>query len=291
METPAYRGEIDLHTHTYYSDGRASPTELVEYALGLGIKVLAITDHDNARAYREVHPLAVSLGLELIPGLELTCRWDATGSPPYENDIDLLGYYLNVEGGSFHALEQGSLADMRARIDRRCTLLRERTGCKVTLEDVQQQNSRYVGTMALVDTLVAKGCVRDFREGTRLLFAHRDTLPPCALTIDRAIAAIREAGGVAVLAHPSLVHWRGRWLDERAIARLVAMGLGGIEIYHFRLDAAARMHFLALARQYDLAITGGSDEHGWPDGFSRLGTQPVTRAMVTALAERAHAHA
>ncbi len=277
---------IDLHTHTYYSDGRASPAELVGYAARLGIHTLAITDHDNARGAREVREIAANLGVTLVPAVELTCRWDASGAPPCDSDIDLLGYYVDIDSPAFLQLEQAALADMRRRIEARCKLLAG-AGCPVSLADVLAQNPRYIGAMPLVDALVARGCARNFREGLRLLDSHRDGVPVCSLTIDRAIEALRALGGVAVLAHPSLVRWRGGLLDAKAVGRLVEMGLDGLEIYHHRLDAAAREHFLGLARRYDLLVTGGSDEHGWPAGLDRLGSQAVTRSMLAALAARA----
>jgi predicted metal-dependent phosphoesterase TrpH len=278
---------IDLHTHTHYSDGRASPTELVEQAAAVGIRTLAITDHDNARGAREAAPLAAHLGVELIPAAELTCRWDATGAPPLESDIDLLGYHLDIDSPAFLQTEHAALADLHSRTEARCALL-TRAGLPLTLEDVLAQNPRYPGNLQLVDALAQRGLARDFRESLRLLDTHCAGAPVCRLTIDRAIAAIHAAGGVAVLAHPILVRWRGGRLDAKAIGWLVEMGLDGIEIYHHRLDATARAHFLALARQFDLAVTGGSDEHGWPVGFPRLGSQPVMRSLVTALAARAN---
>lgn len=283
LDTPPVRHAIDLHTHTYYSDGRPSPAELVEQAAAQGLRTLAITDHDNARATREVRPLAQRLGVELIPAVEVTCRWDASGAPPWDSDIDVLGYFLEIDSPAFLRFEQACLADLAERYTRRCAILTG-AGYPVSLEQVLAQNPRYPGAMPLLDTLVALGHARDFREALRLLDAHREGMPVCALRIDQAIAAIRAAGGVAVLAHPSLVRWRGGALDARAVARLADMGLQGLEIYHHRLDAAARAHFLRLARQYDLLITGGSDEHGWPEGLPRLGSQPVTRQMLAALA-------
>jgi hypothetical protein len=64
------------------------------------------------------------------------------------------------------------------------------------------------------------------------------------------------------------------------------MGLDGLEIYHYRLNREARVHFLKLANKFNLSISGGSDEHGWPDGFPYLGTPPVNTAMVSALCDR-----
>ena len=100
QSTPFY--EVDLHTHTYYSDGRASPAELAERAAALGIKVLAIADHDSARGAREALPIAEQLGIRLIPAMECTCRWDACRMSPEESDIDVLGYFVDLESSAFH---------------------------------------------------------------------------------------------------------------------------------------------------------------------------------------------
>jgi 3',5'-nucleoside bisphosphate phosphatase len=88
---------------------------------------------------------------------------------------------------------------------------------------------------------------------------------------------------VAVLAHPVLVKSKNAWLNETWMSKLVDMGLQGIEVYHYRLDEAARRYFLKMARRFSLAVTGGSDEHGWPAGFPRLGTQPVDEGLLTRL--------
>ena len=101
------------------------------------------------------------------------------------------------------------------------------------------------------------------------------------------IAALHAAGGVAVLAHPTVIKGEGGgWIGADEVARLVAAGLDGLEIYHHRLDEAARKHFLALAEQFGLVVTGGSDEHGWYKPFQRFGQEPVTPAMVEALRAR-----
>jgi len=96
---------IDLHMHTYFSDGRASPQELVEYAVSIGMQMIAITDHDNARGSRAAQPFVDQLGLTLIPAIELTCRWDASQAPPGKSDIDILGYFLDLDQPDFLAFE------------------------------------------------------------------------------------------------------------------------------------------------------------------------------------------
>jgi predicted metal-dependent phosphoesterase TrpH len=281
--------EVDLHTHTYYSDGRASPADLVERAAALGIKVLAIADHDNARGAREVLPIADRLGVILIPAAEFTCRWDACRLPPEESDVDVLGYYVDLESPAFRRAEEAALADFYHRVEVWCSLL-SAAGYPLTLQDVLAQNPRYAGTLQLIQAVAAKGYGSDDGSAECLARSFMKDVPVCARTIEQAITQIHAAGGVAVLAHPSTryIRWEGTGLlGAVGLGMLIEMGLDGIEVYHGALDEPTRAHFLALAKQSGLVVTGGSDEHAWPSGFPNLGREPATLDMVEALAGRA----
>jgi predicted metal-dependent phosphoesterase TrpH len=106
--------------------------------------------------------------------------------------------------------------------------------------------------------------------------------PLCRFTLADQVEVIHAAGGVAVLAHP-LYRCAGELLTADHITALVEMGIDGLEVYHRYMDEQARAHFQALADQFKLLVTGGSDEHGWSPDLPLLGTAPVTRAMVEAL--------
>ena len=281
--------KIDLHTHTYYSDGRASPEELVTYAASIGVGTLAICDHDNARGVREALPVAERFGINLVPAVEFTTRWDACEMPPGESDVDLLGYYINPLSAAFLKIEEAALADFTFRMKTWCATLTA-AGTPVTLEDVYLQNPRYPGTMQLIKAVAANGYGKNFNEAAQIVGSQMDKVPRCCHKIEQAIADIHTCGGVAVLAHPGTcyIRWHGRSLGRKGLNLLVEMGLDGIEVSHHAVDAAAQEHFRTLADQYHLAITGGSDEHGWPTGLPYLGCQPVTRAMLLSLECKAH---
>jgi 3',5'-nucleoside bisphosphate phosphatase len=280
--------KIDLHTHTYFSDGRASPVELLNYAAKIGVKFIAICDHDNARGVRKALPIASQAGLRLVPGVEFTTHWEACEMPPEESDIDLLGYFIKPDSPAFLAIEEKSLADFEQRMETWCAALTA-SGVPVTLAEVYQQNPRYAGTMQLIQAVAAKGYGQNFNEAAQIVRSQMDKVPPSSHKIQQAIADIHTCGGAAVLAHPGprYVRWHGSLLSEEGLRQLVEAGLDGIEIYHHALDQAAQSHFLTLAKRYNLAITGGSDEHGWPSGLPYLGNQPVTFAMVEKLAKKA----
>lgn len=270
----AYR--CDLHLHTYYSDGRAAPEELVQHAATLGLKTIAITDHDNTRGAREALPVARALGIELMPGIEFTCSWEVpagpSGVPIPRQDVDLLGYGMDWETAAFGVFETTSFNDAAARIGNCCARLTE-AGLPVSLEDVLALNPRYPGAMQLIDTLVEKGYADHWDDALPVFQACWQHIPVARLDIAESIAAIHAAGGVAVLAHPTLVHSGDGWLKAEQLKILVEKGLDGVEVYHPRLNREAQEHFLRLARHFDLLVTGGSDEHGWPQGFPRLGVQ------------------
>jgi predicted metal-dependent phosphoesterase TrpH len=290
-EAPAITSVIDLHTHTHYSDGRASPSELVSRASWLGIKILAITDHDTMQGVREALPLAKLLGMELIPAVEFTCRWDACLSEPDGNtDIDILGYFLDIDNPALRAFEQAAMADIHTRISDCCRRLTN-AGYPVSMDEVLAWNPRYGGTMFLIDTIAAKGYAKDFTSAAALCTPYLNQGVPCRHTIQETISAIRSAGGVAVLAHPILVRCDGNWLTEEMMERLVAMGLQGVEVYHFRMTDYARVYFLNLARHFNLVVTGGSDDHGWPQGFRHLGHQPVKPEIIETLRSLARQNA
>jgi hypothetical protein len=258
---------------------------MLQHAAKLGLTTVAITDHDNARGAREARPLAQALGLNLIPGIEFTCRWTVEAGAPKDQDVDLLGYFVDLDDAGWQRVEAAALDDFEARVGECCARLTA-AGTPVTLDDVRVENPRYAGAMQLIFTLRRQGYVEGWDSAMALFLKHWEPVRLSALSIARAIAAIHAAGGVAVLAHPTLVECDAGWLQAPQIATLVEMGLDGLEVYHYRLDDAARAHFVGLAAQFDLAVSGGSDEHGWRAGFTRMGTQPVTEAMVQTLRDR-----
>ena len=273
----------DLHTHTCYSDGCASPRELLQHAAAIGLRTLAITDHDTAQGSREALTFARALGVELIPAIEFTCRWDELRASAGRTDIDVLGYCVDLDQPRFQDAERAALEDIQERVAVCCKLLTS-AGYAVTLEDVSVQNPYYAGLLPLVKALEKNHSVSR-SVATTLVDAAWQKVRPCSSNIGQVIATIHAAGGVAVLAHPSLVPWGKKPLQD-ALKQLVDWGLGGLEVYHPRLDINARQTFLALTKRFELVVTGGSDEHGWPTGFPKLGREVVSGEVVRTLCTR-----
>lgn len=269
---------IDLHMHTHFSDGRATPEELVQHAHSVGIKTIAVTDHDTVRGNLAARPFAAALGMTVLPAIEMTTYWDGYGN------VDLLGYFMDVEDGGFQAMIADSRADLRERITHCCQILTE-MGLPISYEDLLAQNPRSAAAMQVIQVLQSKGYAVDFNTGL-MLFRHAwEQVRPCALTSQQAIERVHGAGGVVSLAHPTRI--RVEWLTADEVKPLVDTGLDSIEVIHPSVDAEARSHFETIAARFDLAMSGGSDEHGYPEGFPRMGRFNITLAMLDALRNRA----
>jgi predicted metal-dependent phosphoesterase TrpH len=282
--TPDFKCE--LHVHSTSSDGSASPEELLQHAAKIGLSVVAITDHDNARGARAALPLAQEMGIELIPAIEFTTRWDACTPPGELGDIDVLGYFIDLDHPQLQAAEEAALQDIHARIAACCQRLTE-AGYPVTLEEAFTQNPRYAGARQVRQVLHQKGFADSYEATAALFTAQWRHVRRCNFTIDQQIATIHAAGGVAILAHPhDIVCGEEGLIGADRIKTLVEMGIDGLEVYYHTMNDEARQHFLALAKQFNLLVTGGSDEHGWSPELPLMGTQPVTQAMVEALRAR-----
>lgn len=280
----------DLHIHSHYSDGRASPAEILHHAASIGLNIIAITDHDSLHGVAEAGRVAAGLGLEIIPGIELTGRWDACASPYRKDglgqDVDLLGYFFNSDAPAFQEFVQAALSDLTERISACCDRLTA-AGYPISLYDVQDENPHYPGTIQLISALWRKGYADSYGSAFLRFAEEWQAVRLSHWTVAQVIAAIHAAGGAAVLAHPIAVACPEGQLSRQQLGLLVEAGLDGLEVYHPRLDTAARQHFLKLAGELDLVVTGGSDEHGEPGRFARMGSELITRQMVNDLRQRA----
>ncbi len=279
---------IDLHVHTYYSDGQASPAEILYQAVSLGLQTVALTDHDNMHAFEEANAVAQAVGIELIPGVEMTSHW--ADCPSSERlikgqDIDILGYFIDPQNEKFQELTRTALADTRARVEECCAHL-TKSGYSLDIYDILDENPRYVGAAQIIAALCRKGHSANWNAGLTLFMEHSRMVHSCSQPVEQVIATIHAAGGVAILAHPVTIDCSGGWLQSDHLNQLAAIGLDGLEVYHPRLDHDARRHYLTLAAQFNLLVTGGSDEHGGRGNFPRLGCEPVDYQLLQVLRQR-----
>ncbi|MDE6914031.1 MAG: HAD hydrolase family protein, partial [Lachnospiraceae bacterium] len=249
-------GQIDLHVHSIRSDGTMTPKELVDYAVSKGLKAMALTDHDTVDGIDEIMEYAKDKPVEIIPGIEYSTQYN-------ERDVHIVGLFIDHKAPVFLAY----LARLRqSRIDRNhklCANLRS-AGIDITYEALLAAFPDAVITRAhYAKFLLDKGYVKSRDEAfERYLgdhtpyFVHREKVTP-----EEVIDVTRRAGGIPVLAHPTLYGLGSEQLDL-LIGRLKAAGLMGIETYYSTYSPSEEKKIKALADKYGLLPSGGSDFHG-----------------------------
>jgi predicted metal-dependent phosphoesterase TrpH len=254
---------IDLHTHSDASDGSYPPPQLVHEAVAIRLEALAITDHDTLSGYDEALPTAEAAGLDLVCAIELSTKLRKPGAPRAKT-VHLLGYFVHrPPPAEFREWLKGIQESRRDR-NRRLGAKLQSLGVDITLPEVERVGRSLTGRPHFAKVLVQKGYVSDIQEAFDIYLdesakAYVDRQEP---SFAQGVQRIHAAGGLPALAHPVrlLKHSKGR-LDD-LVASMVDQGLGGIEVYHSDHTRHEIEQFLALARRYNLAVTGGSDFHG-----------------------------
>lgn len=271
-------GRVDLHTHTTASDGTLSPPELVRLAARHGVAVLAITDHDSTDG---LGPALAEAGrhppLTIVPGLEINC--DVPGA-----EIHVLGYFVEYEAPWFQEFLRVQRSERVARVHRIAERLAE-LGVPIDPADVfALVKEGSAGRPHVAQVMVQRGYVKSVREAfDRYLKANGPAnVPRHRLSPADAVAVVRRAGGVPVIAHPGLAD------RDALIPGLVDVGLMGIEVYYAEHSVAQTDAYLGLCRRFDLLATGGSDYHGPQSGRANPpGTPTVPWSCWEGLTERA----
>lgn len=267
----------ELHCHTTASDGTLPPEALVAMAVQRGLEALAITDHDTTAAYEPACRAAAPYRLEVIPAIEINSEEGSL-------DVHILGYFLDPSNQEL----QEALAGLRQGRRRRLGEMLERLedlGLPVREDRVLAfAGGESVGRPHVARAMVEAGHVKDLPAAFDLYLGTGKPgyVPRRNLRPGQAIRLIRQAGGVAVLAHPGLVG------DETVVEALVPEGLQGLEVYYPQHPPLLRQHYEDLAARLGLLVTGGSDYHG-PEHRHRvdLGAIPLPPGTVRRLREAA----
>jgi predicted metal-dependent phosphoesterase TrpH len=257
---------IDLHAHTRRSDGSLEPRDLVELAARTGLRALAITDHDTTAALDEAEEAGKDFGVEVLTGAEISARFP-------ERAMHLLAYGFDRRDPRVRALLAETLAGRERRnpriVERLCEL-----GVPVTLEEVRAEaGGEAVGRPHIARALVRRGHAPDVRTAFQrwLKDGGPAYVPAESVAPADVIAAVGEAGGVVVLAHPKQLRLDAPAGYETLLSELAAAGLAGVEVMHPSHDAESRALFAALAARLGLVASGGSDFHGEAKPDVRLG--------------------
>lgn len=244
--------KIDLHTHTYFSDGYYSPLEIINLAHKNDINVISITDHDTVDAYLQTDLIqyAKNLGIEVIPGIEISTELNDT-------ELHILGYFIDIKNESLSNLLQFISKERINRAKRIIKKIQNR-GYDITFEEVLENNkSTTIGRPHIANVMIKKGFVKDLNEAFNKhlginCYAYEKKIH---ITPKLAIEFIHNAGGIAVLAHPNKT-------NEDIIKYLIEVHIDGFEIIHPSHSNSTVNYYKNLADYYYLVSTGGSDFHG-----------------------------
>lgn len=257
---------IDLHTHSTESDGTMTPQELMEHAKGIGLSAIALTDHDTIRGLAKARPIAESLGLELVPGVELSTDYQG-------KEVHILGYYIDEEKKEF--LDRlKDFVDGRDRRNEKMIARLRQEGFNITMQGLYDEYPDTVVTRAhFARYLVEHGFVKD-RETVFAKYLGdncRCYVPREKITPFEAIKLIQLGGGLAFFAHPVLCHMNQQRL-RTFLVELKSAGLTGMEAIYSMNTPGDEANMRKLAQEYDLLISGGSDYHGVNKPYIQLGT-------------------
>lgn len=262
----------DLHLHTNFSDGTYTPEELAAHGRRVGLAAMALTDHDTVEGCARMAVSCAQAGIEFIPAAELTAEMDG-------NELHLLGYYLDTDDARllaelarFQEVRQNRIREMVARLNAIGIPLEAAT--VFAIANCRSPGRPHVGR-ALVQAAVCQTMDEAFQ---RFLKQGRPAwVPKFKMSAPTAIELIHSAGGLAVMAHPGLNR------TDEFIPGLVEAGLDGIECFHTKHSTPTCEHYLQLAEQYRLLVTGGSDCHGMSKGKPLIGTVRIPYVHVERL--------
>ncbi|MGA0876466.1 MAG: PHP domain-containing protein [Candidatus Nanopelagicaceae bacterium] len=284
---------IDLHTHSNASDGTDSPSELIDKAISKGLDVIALTDHDTVGGWDEAISALKShesnSKMDLVLGSEVSCQ-GADGT-----SIHMLGLLFDPNYSPLISEFEKTRENRVTRMSRIISRLNE-AGIEITIEEVnaQKRGDATLGRPHLADALVARGHVASREEafniflhnGSKFYINHYSPSPEVAIRL------IKEAGGVAVIAHP-LASRSGRKIDLEMLNQLIQAGLDGIEVDHRDHNEMERSELMRLAIEHNLVVTGSSDYHGTgklnqlaeftthPEQWERLEAKAKARRVVS----------
>ena len=257
---------IDLHVHSTESDGTFTPEEVIVEAKRVGLSALALTDHDTASGIKKAIPIAKQEGIELIPGIELSTSYR-------DKEIHIVGLYIDTEN---EALLQKTAAFRSCRDNRNEEMVAalQKEGFQITMEALYAENPDCVVTRAnIARFLYNHGMIKSVQEAFDKYIGDG-----CKCYINRfkvsptdATALIKEAGGVAILAHPLLYRINTNQLQV-LIDELKEAGLDGIEAIYSTHTQGEEQLVKRIARENNLLISGGSDFHGANKPMIHLGT-------------------
>ena len=248
---------IDLHIHTSASDGTYSPQEIVDLAKKQGLKAIAITDHDTIEGNKDAIEAGMKKGMEVIPGVEISVEWN-------KKPVHILGYYINWKNEKL-SMELQKLIKFREERNPQIIKKLNLLGLSISYDDVKMRAGEgTIGRPHFAQVLIEKGYVKNEDEAFKkyLKRGAPGYVEKRRLSTQQGIQLIKNAGGIAVLAHPFTIEGINHREMERFILFFKKIGIEGVEAFYPLHTVQQTQQLQAIAKRYDLLITGGSDFHG-----------------------------
>jgi predicted metal-dependent phosphoesterase TrpH len=270
---------IDLHAHSTASDGTDPPADLMRAASAAGLDVVALTDHDTVSGWADALAAAETLGITMVPGAEISCRWHGVS-------LHLLAFLFDPANPDLLAEMERTRAGRAGRAEKMVAQLA--ADYPISWSQVQEHaTGDTVGRPHIADALVESGVVASRDEAFDRLLHSRSPyyIPHAAPGPVDAVRLVGAAGGVSVFAHPG-ARGRGEVVPDHLIVEMADAGMAGLEVDHRDHDAATRARLRDLAARLALLVTGSSDYHG-TGKLNRLGentTSPEAYAAIVAAA-------
>lgn len=251
--------KADLHIHTTASDGHSSPEAILRLASKYKLDVIAITDHDTIRGYRKASQLVSDYDIKLLPAVEITADFDG-------RECHLLAYCFDPQ---HPAIKKLLARHYRSRLERAKWIIKQlsKKGLQVDIEEVKAEaNGSNIGRPHIAYVLLDKGYVASFKEAfiRHLSDESLGSIYNEYYSHHKVIEAVKEAGGVIVVAHP------GKLYSEQELEALVDAGVDGIEVLHPSHDYKTQKTIEQFAEKHKLLKTGGSDFHGADKDYQKF---------------------
>jgi len=259
--------KVDLHSHTNLSDGFNSPEELIHKAKNVGIEILSITDHDSVNAIEEATTLGSDVGVEIIPGVEISS--DLRGI-----EVHILGYFVDITNKEF---EQYLMFFREQRVRRASRIVDKlnQLGLAMSLDDVMKiAKKSAVGRPHIAQALLQKGFVKSYQEAFNKYIKNGGPAyeKKVHLSPQSAFKIISDAGGLSFIAHPGN-------MSQNLIKELIDAGADGIEVIHPSQSKDLIRFYRGIVNEYFLLESGGSDFHGGKrndeENFGKFYTSPI----------------
>ena len=258
--------EIDLHSHSTSSDGTFTPTELIQHARDLGLKAIALTDHDTTMGLNEAIKAGKRCGVEVIPGCELSVTF-------HSGFMHILGLWVPVDAPHLNEVLR-KLREKRGTRNLRVIEKLNAQGIDITYQEVLDlAGDATVGRPHFAQVLMGKGVVSSVNEAFSIYLGSTGSayVPKDKLTPEQAIAALQQEQATIVLAHPYSLDLEGE-AEAAAIEHLKDLGMDGMEAYYSLHSPEQTKKYLDLCTRFDLLPSAASDFHGTVKPNIELGT-------------------